>query len=506
MPIARGTVTGGYSTPLVQALTPYTVTYARPASAMNDYPPFVDSDRLAAYADYEFLVENRPWEVFESLQIRDPEQKTKVALAIGLPELLCNVWADSLYGDEQPPDVQFASEGAATRFDEIWRANGGDSELGWEGVFGTAMSGTGVWKLRRRRDGETTTNDEEIVVEELSPAIFFPRLRRDGRTIDFVTLAWEEDRADPAADHPDLWQVREIHRVDNGQYVIEYAERKTGTASWTRARPDERPEGVDFLPFVEMHAKRWRGRYWGISEIARQLSTIDEIDNRISQIARILDYHGDPLLQVPKSVLFGGQFYKGAERTVGIANHDDADVARYITYDGQIAAQVQAIDKALELAFLTAEVPAPYFGLVEGAAYSGSALRLRLQNYLKKAARYRSKDEMRVREIATMALELDGSFTGDAAIPERVIYGDPLPADDAENAQILTSLVAGRIASRETAVKRLRWTDDPAAELRRIDAEQAADGQNLQAGAGARTPAGLAGVLPAAPGTNPPSA
>jgi SPP1 Gp6-like portal protein len=485
------------------SLTPFRSTVYKPPAGRDDWPPAIEQDRLDRYLAYEALIENTPWDVFASLRL-SPEQMTKVVLAVALPELLCNVWADALYGSEDPPDVSFADDSTSDRWDQIWKANGGDDVLGWEGIFGTAFRGVGVWKLRRARDDEPRT--EQIVIEEIVPSIYFPKLRRDGRTLESVTLAYEEDRAEPGSDKTDVWQRKEEHFLDvNGQYVIRYLTRpaKDARGGWIEWLPEERPDGVDFLPFVDMHAKRWSGRYWGMSELERNLTLFDEIDDRLSAIGEILDYHGSPILQVPKSTLFGGVFYKGADRTIGVANADEANIARYVTYDAQAQSQFSAVEKAIELAFLTSEVPPTYFGMLEGAVYSGSALRLRLQNYLKKAARYQRKDEARLHALIHHALRLDGFGEGDELVPETIEYGDPLPADDLENSQIESSLFAGRLSSQETSIRRLRRVQDVGEEISRIEADQEKAGAQAQGRANVEPPAGL-GEL--APGSNTPTA
>lgn len=489
--MAGATFTGGYSSPIIMGLTPYTRTKYRSPSVLDDWPPFVDSERLEALAAYEALIENRVWDVYESARL-STDQKTKVQIAIAMPELLCNVWADALYGGEEadPVDFEFEQDNVRDRFDEIWRENGGFDVLGWEGVFGTAFSGTGVWKLRRAYEGERRR--EEVVIEEISPAIYFPRIRRDGRTIESVTLAYEEQ-----GDGDKIMERLEDHYLEGDQYVIRYRTREQGKTDWLRwegegRAPEERPEGVDFLPFVDMHAKRWRGRYWGMSELHRQMSAFDEIDDRLSAIGEILDYHGAPLLVAPKSVMFGGVFYKGVDRMLGAGSREDAELVRYVTFDGMIDQQIAAIDKVIELMALTAEVPLPYFGITEGATYSGSAIRLRLQNYLKKAARWARKDTERIRALSQMALRLSGEFgESDDLVPTKVNYGDPLPADDFENSQIESTLVGAKLSARKTSITRLRRVDDVDEEMKLIESETEADVTAAQARVGPPAPAGL---------------
>ena len=467
----RQTVAGA---PLVWGLTPYTMLPPTDLDGLieqPDWPPTIDAARLDTYADYEALVENRPWEVFEDLKLKG-DQQSKIVLAMALPELVCNVWADSVWTD--PSRLEFGSDQANARWETFSREND-LATAGWESVFGAAMRGTSIWKLHV----DEAEPVEQIRLDEIVPNIFFPRLKKGSdRVLDSVTLAWEEDRSDPSARRPDFWQVRELHIVQGGRYTITVQERRRPskmneeggwrTLSTTVTR-------IDFLPFLDLHGARWAGRYWGMSELARITSIVDEIDNRLSDIAEVLEYHGKPILQVPKALMRNQMLEIGADRAFGISDKDLADVARYITYDGKITEQLASLDKLLEVAFLTVEVPRTYFGLgVEGAAVSGTSLRLQLQNYLKKASRWQRREGARLRALGEFVMRIDG-MSQDVARDSKVNDGSPLPADDEQEARIENLLTGNAVlSSRKTAIEKLRRVEDVDEEIAQIEKEQSA--------------------------------
>jgi len=459
-------IVGGYDRPLIQGLTPWTATRVSTLAQRSDWPPTIDEERLDAYVDFENLILNRPDLVFADLGLA-PAQKEKILIAANLPELLCNVWADATWSD--PPTIELPSTKGDDAWGEIDRANSWTDIGAWESVFGAAFSGHSI--VRLYRDEERTVSP--VVIEEISPAIYFPVLRPgSARVVDFVVLAWEEDRAEPLSTRSDVWQIREIHRIEDGRYTITKEERKAdrGQAFGMVSRL---VTDLDFLPFVDLHAKRWRGRYWGVSELERNLSLFDSIDNTLSNVGEILEYHGKPMLQVPYSSLFGGTLKKGADRVLGIRRHEEADVARYITFDGQISAQIENLDKTLELAFLTAEVPRTYFGFDAGqSSPSGTSLKLQLQNYLKKAARWQRADSVRQEAIVDYALRITGGFE-EAARIAKITSGSPLPADDEQEARIETTLYGQGLSSRRTSLTKLRRVEDVDEEIAAIEQDKA---------------------------------
>lgn len=496
--MATFTGTGSYGSPIVMGLTPWTRTRVQAAGMAGAWPPFDDAERLLRYRDYEALIENRPQDVFARLQL-SPDQKEKILLAVAIPELFCNVWADSVWTD--PPTIELPSDAVGQQWEAIDEANQFSEVRGWESIFAAAMRGTSVLRLYRSEALGAITGDP-VQIEEVSAGIFFPKLRKGSdRLLDYVVLAWEENR--PKDDLRDeIWQVRQVHAIGNaGKYEITTDERRAKESDFKRVSFEQ--TDLDFLPFVDLHAARFSGRYWGISELSRGTSLFDDLDNTLSNIAEILEYHGKPMLQVPYSSLFGGTFAKGADRTLAIRNHEDADVSRYVTYDGQLSAQISELDKILELLFLTNEIPRTYFGLgLEGGSPSGTSLRLQLQNYLKKASRWQRRETMRLKTVIDYSLRIAG--VGDPAARKAVItHGSPLPADDEQEARIETGLHAAGLTSLELAVRRLRRvpSNEVDEELARIENEKTASITVAQnAFGGTPPPAAGSGAPPPVPG------
>lgn len=475
-------IISSYGQPIIAGLTPYTVTSVDPYAEIRDpdWPPYIDDERLRAYDSFTALIENRPADVFENLRAIDPGLVSKILIAVALPELLATVWADAVWSD--PPVIEFEADALTERWQAIDDANDFTEIAAWESVFGTAGWGTSILQLRRDEERARRLGlDTDVVIEELDPGIFFPKLRGgSSREIESVTLAWTEDRSDPSTERVDHWQVRELHEVIAGQYTITYQERKSSSAADRtpfRTTGAEQPQGVDFLPFVDMHAKRWRGRYWGVSELQRNMSLFDEIDNTLSNVAEILEYHGKPMLQVPASVIYGGTLVKGADKTLGIRRAEEANIAKYITFEGMLDQQLASLDKNVELAMLTAEVPRTYFGLGEGLgnAPSGTALKLQLQNFLKKAGRYQRNETTRLRTLLPMALRLDGQAGDLTKLVPKITHGSPLPADDEQDARIEQGLFGAGMSSLELSIRKLRRvpSEEVDEELARIEQDKA---------------------------------
>ena len=497
---------GSYGQPIIESITPWQRRgILGSPERRRDWPPALDEQRLERYEEFEALIENRPQDIFERQQLSQG-QRTKIALALALPELLCNVWADAVWSD--PPSLEWKNDSLRTSWDEVWEANGG-ADLGWSSLFSAAFRGTSVLKLRRDEElGDLIGT--EIGIEEIHPGIFFPIMRPGSdRLIESVVIAYEEERGDDT--RPEVWLMREHHFLDGeGKYAIRYEERKKGATGAFRETKLEEID-LDFLPFIDLHSKRWSGRYWGMSELSRNFTLFDEIDNRWSEIAEVLEYHGKPMLQVPASLMRGGVLEKGADRAVGIRNAADADVARYITYDGMIDSQIAALDKLVEHVFLTTEVPPSYFGFAEGMSLSGTALKLRLQNFVKKAGRYQRLETQRLRRLARMVHRMMGETEAEWA---NVVHGEPLPIDDKERAEIEAMLTGNaKLASRLSAIKRLRNVEDAQEELDTIEDEEAEAVSNVaspRGGSPLPTPSGLraAGITPiaaAGAGTEPPA-
>lgn len=490
-----------YGQPLVEAITPWLRRgIIDRTDAESDWPPTMDEARLARYADFEALIENRPQDVFESLEL-ERGQRSKIALALALPELLCNVWADAVWSD--PPSLEWKEDSLRDTWDAVWNANGSD-DLGWTSAFSAAFRGSSVLKLRRDEELADLTG-HEIQIEEIHPGIFFPVLRSGSdRLIEYVVIAYEELR-EGRGDKAESWQLRERHYIDGtGKYAIAYEERRKGQRGGFKQRKPEEQTNIDFLPFVDLHSVRWSGRYWGVSELSRNMTLFDEVDNRWSEIAEVLEYHGKPMLQVPSSVMRGNVLEKGADRAIGIRNAADADVARYITWDGMIDSQIMALDKLVEHVLLTSEVAPTYFGFAEGTSLSGTALKLRLQNFVKKANRKQRIETIRLQRLAKMVHRMAG--VADAPLAN-VVHGEPLPVDDKERSEIESALTGNKpLSSRLSAIKRLRNVEDAQAELDAIEDEEAADVTNTASSRGTPLPAPAGLAATGAAVTPPPAA
>src|SRR5690606_26985982 len=201
-----------------------------------------------------------------------------------------------------------------------------------------------------------------------------------------------------------------------------------------------------------------------------------ELEVRFSQIARILDKHSDPNLYGDASALetdeeTGEVSFRGGGKFFPV--DQGGTVPGYVTWDGKLEANYEAIEKLMEQFFFTAETSPAAFGLMkQGLAESGSALKRLLIADVLKARRMASWLEPAMLESIRIAGLLEGQ-TYDAAIQ----WQDGLPTDETEAASVNATLVSAGLRSRFTAVKVVNGysrDEDVQAELDQIDSEKAA--------------------------------
>jgi hypothetical protein len=162
-----------------------------------------------------------------------------------------------------------------------------------------------------------------------------------------------------------------------------------------------------------------------------------------------------------------------------------------MTWEGQLAAAYQQVDRLLDLMFITSETAPSAFGLDKfGIAESGRALRLRLLRTLAKINRKRLYYDAALKAALLTAQMLDvslGSGKYEPAEPT-IQWADGLPEDMVEMVEIESQRLAAGNTSMESSVRRLDGPDAVEAEMARI-AEETGQAVALTGGAG-RNPAG----------------
>jgi SPP1 family phage portal protein len=230
------------------------------------------------------------------------------------------------------------------------------------------------------------------------------------------------------------------------------------------------------------------GTDWkGTDDISEHIALFDEINNRLSQIANILDKHAEPPLALPTGLLNmdeEGQtyFHVAINKVFEVMGKDDI-IPQYITWDGKVEGAFTELDKIIEFLLATSEIPAVAVGLGEGTSGSSTGLNIkwRMAGLLAKINRKRQFFEdglKRVYMIAQMLEHYADSKNADYEVTmPHIKFNDGLPTDDSEIANRMAVRTNGsQTLSRKTALMVMDGlTEEQAdAEVKRIEDERIA--------------------------------
>lgn len=223
----------------------------------------------------------------------------------------------------------------------------------------------------------------------------------------------------------------------------------------------------------------------GIDDISEHESLFREINNRLTQIAYILDKHADPILTLPEGVLEEGPdgvpevraIYAKVFEVVG----KDSVIPQYITWDGQLEAAFKEVDKLVDTLLTTAELPPVALGK-ENAGTSGAtglAVKYRMGPLLSKIARKRQYFDTALTEVLYIAQLLERAHSNEQMdykpTKPHIIFADGLPTDEREQAEIASIRTGGKpTMSVSDAIKRLDgYTDEQVTQaIEQIDADE----------------------------------
>jgi hypothetical protein len=139
----------------------------------------------------------------------------------------------------------------------------------------------------------------------------------------------------------------------------------------------------------------------------------------------------------------------------------------YLTWDAQLASQLQVWDRLLDMLYtVTGTTPAAFSLFKEGGAPSGTALRLRLARPLQVAGRKRERLEPALRRALVAAQQLEVALAGERYRPiwPVIDWPDGLPHDSQEAAQTESTRKAAGLTTTKKALMRLDGLSEAEAE------------------------------------------
>jgi SPP1 Gp6-like portal protein len=238
------------------------------------------------------------------------------------------------------------------------------------------------------------------------------------------------------------------------------------------------PNPYPWLPFVVFPNEALPNEFWGVSDLSDLMPICQELNRRLSVLARILDLSGAPV-----AVLENVEGSDGVAVEPGAKWELPRDARAYLL-DLLAGGGVELHIKAIEALYTTlhdiAETPRTAFGEGDGAI-SGVALEVQLQPLIQKVKRKRAIWEGVFRRRNAMILDLLALHGRECGTRRTATVWPPItPRDRPQLARDEALLVGAGIHSRQRAAERL-GDADPAAEFAAVLAEAAA----LRAGQGA---------------------
>lgn len=237
------------------------------------------------------------------------------------------------------------------------------------------------------------------------------------------------------------------------------------------------------MPLI-VHVPNFATDSWeGQDDLSEHRSIFDEINNRLSQIAAILDKHADPAMAVPAGVLevdnHGNPVFSvNREKVFEIMGKDDI-LPQYVTWNGQLQHAYSELDRLIKNLLMSAEIPEVALGQSDSgtSGATGISVRMRMSPLLAKVNRKRQYFDKALKQVYTIAQMLetvaDSSATYVPVVPV-LKFSDGLPRDEMEDAQ----MVAVRTGSKPTMSQKAaimfldgKTEEQAEAEISRIEEE-----------------------------------
>lgn len=435
---------------------------------MNDqsYPKEADKARLKTYAHYERLYAGKHYEAFSIKGEKDfSQQYNRLRYVVAnFCGLLSRTMADMLFGETLRVDLE--DDQNQLYVDALFESNQLLTQL-YESSLANSYRGDSLFKIRiGQRNPEVLNSPMEIIIEEVTPAIYLPELNKMATrytpTKDVVAMLFEQDGK--------TYLHREIH-VPGYIYheVYQYNKETEKIVATMDAQAFGYPlqEETKVSHGLVFHIPNVRdgSGYFGTSDYSDIESLQFALENRITKTDNILDKHSDPILAVPPGVINEkGEVNRKALTMLEVDNENPGfNKPEYIVWNANLDSAFKEIDKLVDFLFMFSETspagtPADVSG---GQAESGRALKFRLLASLRKRKRKILYYDQAIKDMIQTAMELSvaNNIPMGGVIPtvERpsLKWGDGIINDQVEQVDIAVKRVDAGLSSRADEISNL---------------------------------------------------
>ncbi|KTS84492.1 hypothetical protein NS115_03865 [Paenibacillus jamilae] len=486
------------------------------------FPPPAHVKRIQRYKDNRKLFRGEHYDVFERVKNRlSRTQREILYISVNMAGLVCKKSADFLFGETPHYSAGNADDSNEQKAFERFASENDLSIINYESALGNSYRGDSFYKIRwgQQYGGQLPKELDpfrvfiesqiaEYVFPEEDPFnannimayhIAYPTLYEDGQMLNEFDLmrlngVWTSPNYVVTGDQ---WFINvESHYPGKIVYRTLRADATNVNVDnevieWRifAEIPEARREVATGVPIpLVVHVPNYSaGDGWeGIDDLTELKPMLDELNNRLSLIASILDKHSDPAMVVPSGSLEDGDdgrpiFHAGRDKVFEVMDKSEV-TPQYITWDGQLQAAFEEIKLLIEQILTVAEIPAVALGKDNSgtSGASGLSIKFRMNSLLAKINRKRQYYDRALRRVFLIAQLLEESKVDidyDITVP-KIKFKDGLPDDDLEQAQIYNMRLGGKATiSQKTAIMHLDdLTEEQAqAEIDRMREEEEAN-------------------------------
>lgn len=440
------------------------------------------------------------YEVFERrLSQMTGRQQNTIYISSNIAGIICKKSADFLFGEAPVYSAGKADDSPEQKALERLVNDNDLNIINYESALSNAYRGDSFYKIRWGQEyGGILPEDFDpfkVIIESQNANYVFPQESPvDAHKIICYHVAYPEcidlEYGDDWILHIESHYPGYIHQRDMRMNATRY-DPITGEANewkiyaYIEGTEQTIPTGVPHPLVVHVPNYGLDDTWEGVDDLTEHHGIFDEINNRLSKIAEILDKHADPAMVVPVGSLEedeNGQpiFHAGRDKIFEIMDKNDVP-PQYITWNGQLQACFQELDLLVDQLLMNCEIPPVALGKDNSgtSGASGIAVKMRMNSLLAKINRkrqYYDKALKRVLYIAQLLEQAQSTIGYEPTVPH-ITFKDGLPNDDSELANIASIRTGGKpTLSQLSAIMSLNGCTEEQAriEIERIDEEEKA--------------------------------
>ncbi|MGM0807509.1 MAG: phage portal protein [Bacillota bacterium] len=439
------------------------------------FPPVEQEDRIIRYRRNKDLIKSHHWEVFQQKQLLlNEDQKKILYLCSDLPALICKKSADFLFGETPVFTVGKDDKSKEQQRLDLMIKENKLHKNNYESALSNAYKGDSFYKIRwgQRYGGlvDAKLDPFRVFIETQKADYVFVELIPGSTEIYAYHIA--VPTVVPSTGDEEWLLTVESHypgkivTTKYGMSILTTSKTDNEVTSWKIYKQfsdyEESPTKVGEPLIVHVPNFSIDDEWEGIDDISGNYTLFGEINNRLTQIANILNKHSDPLLIVPKEALVddgtGQAVYNVEDKVFGMDGGEKLVKPEYVTWNGQLEYAFKQLEKAIDKVLINSEIPPVALGMSDSGTSGSSslAIKFRMNSLLSKIRRKRMYYDEGLKKAFELAQKLEKANDPSLDYDDFDVYiawQDGLPSDDKARADIISVRTGGKpTMSQKTAL------------------------------------------------------